>query len=117
MMKGLIWGESTPEEGSSFQFTAQLGIQKEPATKVELCGQINIDGLPVLVVDDNLTNRLILQEILNCWRMKPTVVDSGTAALVAMDEALQRGNPFALGLLDCQMPSMDGFGAAPRIRV
>lgn len=73
-------------------------------------------GLRVLVVDDNKTNRLILQEMLNNWRMNPTVADSGQSALVEMDRAAKAGEPFHLALLDGMMPQMDGFELAEQIR-
>jgi len=70
----------------------------------------------VLVVDDNKTNRLILQEMLNNWRMNPTVVDSGRAALIELDRAVKAGEPFHMALLDGMMPGMDGFELAEEIR-
>jgi CheY-like chemotaxis protein len=71
--------------------------------------------LPVLVVDDNETNRRILEEIFRKWRMRPMVVESGQAALAALEERRHTGNPFALVLLDSMMPEMDGFTVAERI--
>jgi CheY-like chemotaxis protein/HPt (histidine-containing phosphotransfer) domain-containing protein len=70
----------------------------------------------VLVVDDNATNRRILEEILIGWGMQPTVVDGGIAALHALDDALRAGEPFPLALIDFQMPDLDGFGLAERIK-
>ena len=69
----------------------------------------------MLVVDDNATNRRILDEILTTWGMRPTVVDGGVAGLEAMELAHQRGRPFPLVLLDYQMPDMDGFEVAAQI--
>jgi len=69
----------------------------------------------VLVVDDNGVNRRILQDLLLRWKMRPTVVDSGDAALRAVTAANERGKPFALILLDANMPGMDGFEVARRI--
>src|SRR6202171_306771 len=71
--------------------------------------------MPVLVVDDNATNRRILDEVLTTWGMRPTMVDGGAAALRAMELAHQSGQPFPLVLLDYQMPDMDGFEVAGRI--
>lgn len=116
MMEGSIWVESDPGKGSSFEFTAQFGTQGEPAVKSDSSGQVSLEGLSVLVVDDNRTNQLILEEILNGWRMKPIVVDSGRAALTVMAEACEKRTPFPLVLLDCHMPEMDGFTIAERIR-
>jgi CheY-like chemotaxis protein len=72
--------------------------------------------MPVLVVDDNATNRRILDEMLRQWGMRPTVVDNGNAALAALEQAIRTGEPFALALLDVQMPDMDGFELAQRIQ-
>jgi CheY-like chemotaxis protein len=75
-----------------------------------------LSGLPVLIVDDNATNRRLLEEILSRWRLKPVAVDGGSAALAALQQAQQAGEPFALVLLDGHMPQMDGFTLAERIR-
>jgi CheY-like chemotaxis protein len=72
--------------------------------------------LRVLVVDDNATNRRILQEMLTNWRMRPAVVDSGAAALATLQEAISAGDPFALVVTDHQMPGMDGFTLARKIK-
>ena len=70
----------------------------------------------MLVVDDNATNRRILEEVLTNWHMKPTVVDGARAALAAMEQAREAGEPFALVLTDGMMPEMDGFELAEQIR-
>src|SRR6185312_10023736 len=73
-------------------------------------------GLPVLVVDDNATNRRILEEILLHWRMRATAVDSGRTALACMRQAKAAGTPYALVLLDAMMPEMDGFTFAEALQ-
>jgi CheY-like chemotaxis protein/HPt (histidine-containing phosphotransfer) domain-containing protein len=77
---------------------------------------VDLTGRHVLIVDDNATNRRILEEVLQRWQMKPTAVDSGWLAFKALEGAEARGEPFNLLLLDCQMPEMDGFTVAERIR-
>jgi CheY-like chemotaxis protein/HPt (histidine-containing phosphotransfer) domain-containing protein len=72
--------------------------------------------LPVLVVDDNATNRRILEELLSNWSMRPTPVASGQEALSALAQSLVDGVPFSLVLLDAQMPGMDGFAVAAEIQ-
>ncbi len=73
-------------------------------------------GVSALVVDDNNTNRRILEEILRQWRMRPTVVGSGAEALTALQLAAKRNRPFSLVLLDAQMPAMDGFMLVEQIK-
>jgi CheY-like chemotaxis protein len=76
----------------------------------------DLRGLEVLVVDDNATNRRILDEILKSWGMRPTLADGGLAAITALDRALEAGKPFPLAIIDFQMPDIDGFGLAGRIK-
>ena len=70
----------------------------------------------MLVVDDNATNRRILEEILTKWHMKPKAVADGRAALAEMKRAAASGEPFALVLADALMPEMDGFTLIEQIK-
>ncbi len=72
--------------------------------------------LPVLIVDDNATNRHILEEWLRRWKLKPTAAGDGAAAMKALWLGVALGRPYALVLLDARMPDMDGLALAAIIR-
>ena len=116
LMDGGLWVESAVGSGSRFHFTAALSLAPdEPAAPVP-SEPVCLHGMPVLVVDDNATNRHILDEILRSWQMQPVVVSEAWEAIRALQQAVREGQPYRLMLTDAHMPGVDGFTLVEHIR-
>ena len=113
LMGGCINVQSTLGEGSTFCFTVTLRRIVETSETTPLP---SLEGTRILVVDDNATNREILEQQLEGWRVRRQSVADGLQALRCLDAAARRGTPFGLAVLDHHMPGMDGFELARRIR-
>jgi len=115
MMGGQIEVTSKEDVGSTFAFKGTFQLSQQPARSPMLPSS-EIRGLRVLIVDDNLTNRRILEGFLQRMKMVATSVTSGEEALAELDRAHGAGKPFDMAILDVLMPGMDGFQLAERIR-
>ncbi len=114
-MGGRMRLESRVGQGSIFHFEARFGVVEVEPDEIRRVDLSSLHDLKVLVVDDNDTNRLILQEMLASWGMLPTVASRAREGLHMMREALREHRPFRLVLSDTHMPEMDGFMLAEQI--
>ena len=117
MMGGSLWAESELGTGSKFHLT--IGLRESQDSRREIAAEgsdFGLRGIKVLIVDDNRTNRRILDGLLKHWGMFPTSVADGDQALLELESARRSGAAYDLVLTDMQMPKMDGFGLVQEIQ-
>ncbi len=116
LMQGRLWIESQQGAGSTFHFTARFGHAVAAPLAPQTSVTPALENLRVLVVDDNATNRRIQIEMLRNWRMSPVSATGADDALSLLRQAAGAGTPFSLVLTDANMPDVDGFELAQRIK-
>lgn len=116
MMGGRVWFESAEDKGTQFHFTAQLQTAAKPPESEVAASWEMLRGLRVLIVDDNSTNRRILEGMLKRWQLRTSSAAAGLEAMEELTRAQQAGEPYQLVLTDMHMPTMDGFGLVEGIR-
>jgi signal transduction histidine kinase/CheY-like chemotaxis protein/HPt (histidine-containing phosphotransfer) domain-containing protein len=116
MMGGSIWVESEVGHGSQFHVTVQLRVIEQSAEPDAVAPIESLRHLRILVVDDNKTNRRVLQGYLSRWEAETTCVEGGKQALEELLSASKAGKPYQLVLTDVHMPHMDGFALVEEVR-
>lgn len=115
-MGGTMSLESEVGRGTRFHFTTRLRVAAKPVEAETMAPPGMLRNVKVLIVDDNRTNRRILEVMLKRWGMESTSVEDGDEALVQLSAARKNGEPYALVLADMHMPKMDGFSLIEHIR-
>jgi CheY-like chemotaxis protein len=116
LMDGRIWAKSKVGEGSTFHFTVRFKLAADGPPDLPRFQPAAVSGTRVLIVDDNSTNRLILEEMTLNWGMQPQAVGTAREAITVLRQAHESGPPVPLVLSDVHMPGVDGFTLTEWIR-
>ncbi len=115
LMGGEVHCSSEINQGSTFSFSATFKVSAETELSTPTIPKIILDA-PILIVDDNETNRRILIDVLKSWGTKPVEAASAADAMELLKLAVTEDNPFRLIISDVNMPDADGFMLAQQIR-
>jgi len=116
MMDGHIEVQSEVDKGSTFRVSLKMGVASIASAEVAQAMQGELMNMPVLLVDDNATNRHIIEGIVRSWGIDVTSADNAPEALELMRRRSAEGRSFRMLLTDCNMPGMDGFELAEKVK-
>jgi two-component system, sensor histidine kinase and response regulator len=116
LIGGRIWFEDNPKGGTTFHATARFGIPAGTAAEEDPVQQVALSGTKVLIVDDNASSRAALEECLKAWGMEASTVADSQRALALLGDGSTAERPFAVALIDAQMPDRDGFSLVNEIK-
>lgn len=115
LMGGEVGIESIPGQGSTFWFTMHLAYDRNDRS-VETTATQSLAGIRVLIVDDNATNRFILETLLTSWEAEPLSADSAAVALERLDQTVTGGKVVDIAILDIHMPDVNGVMLARQMK-
>lgn len=115
MMGGQIWLESILHKGSKFHFTATFEIDLNTTKPQKVYDSIDLENISVLVVDDNKTNRRIIEDILSNEGVIVSHCRSAVEALRLIEGAIASNNIYDILIMDLNMPNIDGIELARTI--
>jgi CheY-like chemotaxis protein len=116
MMEGRMWVESELGKGSRFHFTVRFGVIESTIPRVPVSSPRALEGVRVLIVDDNETNRRILNDAMINWKMRPLLACDAQEAISKLEQAAAQGDACRLMVTDFNMPHQDGLSLVQQVR-